>query len=107
MTAFPPVEVNGPMASPVAGSPLEAEVTRIEIDDLGFTPANVTIPAGTEVEWINTGVLPHQIASSSLDFDDSPLLQPGERYRFTFAQPGTYDYFCGPHPQMQGSIEVK
>ena len=40
-------------------------------------------------------------------FDDSPVLQPGESYRFTFVKPGTYDYFCGPHPQMQGIIEVK
>ena len=105
-TAFPPLTVVGPVATPVAGMPLEEEVTRIGITDSGFTPASVTIPAGAEVEWTNNGVLPHQIVSSNLDFDDSPMLLPGETYRFTFEKSGSYDYFCGPHPQMTGTIKV-
>jgi plastocyanin len=107
MTAFPPLLVTGAVASPVAGLPVEAGTTQIVISDLGFSPASVTIAAGTVVEWTNSGVLPHQVAGSSLDFDDSPLLQPGETYRFTFEMPGTYDYICGPHPQMQGTITVE
>jgi plastocyanin len=37
--------------------------------------------------------------SKALDTDDS--------YSFTFANAGTYDYFCGLHPHMQGKIVVK
>jgi plastocyanin len=37
--------------------------------------------------------------SKALDTDDS--------YSFTFASAGTYDYFCGLHPHMQGKIVVK
>jgi plastocyanin len=103
MTAFPPLTVLGDVATPVVAMP---EVMQVSISDTTFTPALVTIAAGSTVEWTNQGVLPHQIVSTNLDFDDSPVLQPGETYRFVFSTPGTYEYFCGPHPQMQGTVKV-
>jgi len=37
---------------------------------------------------------------------DSGLLDPGESFSFTFTTPGTFDYYCIPHPFMQGQIVV-
>ena len=37
----------------------------------------------------------------------SKALDTGEHYSFTFAAPGTYDYFCALHPHMQGKVIVK
>ena len=33
-------------------------------------------------------------------------IQPGDRWSFTFTQPGTYDYYCIPHPYMRSRITV-
>jgi plastocyanin len=106
LTAFPPLTVTGSAATPQAALPVGEQQATISISDVGFSPAEVVIQAGTEVAWTNDGMVPHQIVSGNINFDDSPLLQPGETYRFTFGIPGAYDYFCGPHPQMQGSIRV-
>lgn len=37
---------------------------------------------------------------------DSGLLQNGERWTHTFAQVGTLEYFCRPHPYMRGTVTV-
>ncbi|MCC2629636.1 MAG: Copper binding protein plastocyanin/azurin family, partial [Thermomicrobiales bacterium] len=39
-------------------------------------------------------------------FDDSGLIEPGDSFRQTFDEPGTYRYRCGPHPGMTGVIVV-
>jgi plastocyanin len=37
----------------------------------------------------------------------SPLLVKGQSHTQTFAAPGTYEYVCGLHPAMKGTVEVK
>lgn len=37
---------------------------------------------------------------------DSDSIVWGETFRFTFDTPGTYDYFCIPHPFMKGTVVV-
>jgi len=34
------------------------------------------------------------------------LIKPGSTYQFTFANAGTYDYFCTVHPWMTGQVIV-
>ncbi|HVZ62548.1 MAG TPA: plastocyanin/azurin family copper-binding protein, partial [Candidatus Nitrosotalea sp.] len=33
-------------------------------------------------------------------------LKPGKTFQFTFADAGTYDYFCSVHPWMTGQVIV-
>ena len=37
----------------------------------------------------------------------SKPLDTGDKFSFVFTTPGTYEYFCSLHPQMQGSIVVE
>ena len=37
----------------------------------------------------------------------SGLLQPGQRWQYTFTTPGIYPYFCSIHPGMDGVIIVE
>ncbi len=34
------------------------------------------------------------------------VLKPGKTFQFTFADAGTYDYFCSVHPWMTGQVIV-
>jgi hypothetical protein len=36
----------------------------------------------------------------------SEVLDTDETFSFTFAEPGTYTYFCSRHPHMTGSVVV-
>ncbi|MDE1844549.1 MAG: hypothetical protein KGI10_04380, partial [Thaumarchaeota archaeon] len=37
---------------------------------------------------------------------DSGLIKKGADFKFTFANAGTYDYFCTVHPWMTGQVIV-
>jgi len=38
---------------------------------------------------------------------DSGLVKPEGTFQFTFANAGTYNYFCTVHPWMAGQVIVK
>ena len=79
----------------------------IGIDNFSFTPAVLTVKPGTTVTWINKDDVPHLIVNTQNRFKSSPVLDTDQRYSATLAKPGTYDYFCSLHPQMQGRIVVR
>jgi plastocyanin len=37
---------------------------------------------------------------------DSPLLEPGDTFKWTSADPGTFPYFCQLHPGQLGTVVV-
>ena len=76
---------------------------KITIDNFTFAPAELTISAGTTVTWNNHDDIPHSVVEKNKLFR-SKALDTDESYSFTFAQAGTYDYFCGLHPHMVGKI---
>jgi len=76
----------------------------IGIDNFQFTPATLSVKAGTSVTWVNGDDVPHLIASAEGRFKSSTVLDTGQRFTVTFAKPGTYSYFCSLHPMMQGKV---
>jgi plastocyanin len=80
----------------------------ISIDNFTFAPAQLTVATGTRVTWINNDDIPHVV----VDANDphvmkSPPLDTGNKFAFTYAKPGTYQYFCALHPHMQGTVVVR
>jgi plastocyanin len=71
-----------------------------------FVPGRVQITAGTTVIWRNDDQLIHTVTANDKSFD-SGLMQPGKTYRRTFDKPGTYPYYCMPHPFMKGVVVVR
>jgi alcohol dehydrogenase (cytochrome c) len=104
----------GPVAAPAAPSSTIAAdayaVDHVDIVDYAFTPGTIIVPPGTTVTWSNTGSQPHSATSTVSETNpvtfDSGILNPGQSYSFTFDTPGTYDYFCVPHPFMRGKVIV-
>ncbi len=88
-------------AAPAAGK------YQVEIRNFHFMPAQITVPAGTQVTWTNKDEEPHIVVSTGNQFPSSPALDTGDHYQATFFKPGTYTYFCSIHPQMVGTIVVK
>jgi plastocyanin len=78
----------------------------VSIDNFSFAPMEMTIPAGSQVTWINKDDVPHTVVSVDHQFK-SKALDTDEKFSFTFPNPGTYEYFCSVHPKMTGKIVVK
>jgi plastocyanin len=77
----------------------------IGIDGFLFNPATITVRAGTKVEWQNKDDTPHTVVETSGKFR-SAALDTEDKFSFTFAQAGTFDYFCSLHPYMVGKVVV-
>jgi plastocyanin len=80
--------------------------TKISIDNFTFTPETLEIRAGTRVVWVNGDDVPHTVRSAG-DLFRSEALDTDDEFERMFSEPGTYDYYCGIHPHMTGSVVVK
>jgi P-type Cu+ transporter len=84
--------------------------TTAQMPDL-FRNGVKTVKAGTTITFINDdNDHAHNIVSGTRqaptkDFY-SGLLQPDQRWSYTFTTPGVYPYFCSLHPGMDGTITV-
>ena len=88
------------------GAVAAQEENVVTIDNFTFTASELTVAAGTTVKWVNHDDIPHNVVNKDRVFR-SKALDTDDSYSFTFASAGTYDYFCGLHPHMQGKIIVK
>jgi plastocyanin len=91
----------------LAGRKARAAEAEIAIENFVFTPATLTVKAGTTVTWVNRDDIPHLvIAATSPPAFRSAALDTDDRYAFVFDRPGRYPYFCALHPHMQGTVVV-
>ncbi|MGH8951038.1 MAG: cupredoxin domain-containing protein [Acidimicrobiia bacterium] len=81
----------------------------ITITGLSF-PAEVAVPAGKGVTWINDSSAPHEVQMETLDgapVDVEPVRLGTDQEGELSLEPGTWTYFCTIHPAMTGSLIVE
>ena len=78
----------------------------VSISQFLFGPQKVTVKAGSTINWINTDDSPHQVTVQASSELRSPVLLKGQSVQFAFKDAGNYEYICGLHPAMKGTIEV-
>ncbi len=93
-------------APPPAPTPTPPSPVSISIAGFAFSPSAVTVKKGTTVTWTNDDNVPHTSVTSQSGGFDSGMLSKGGKFSFTFQTVGTYDYNCGFHPSMRGSVIV-
>jgi plastocyanin len=78
------------------------------VANFSFTPATLTVKAGTTVTWrFDQPSAPHNVVSLATP----PVFNSGTptgtgTFSFTFTTPGTYPYVCQIHPSMRGTVVV-
>jgi len=77
----------------------------IWIKDMAFTPATITVAAGTTIKWTNKDGVAHTVTSTTGLFD-SGTMGTSDTYTFKFDAAGTYPYFCKVHPAMTATVVV-
>jgi len=94
------------LAQPAAAATPQAKTMEVKIDNFKFGPEALTVPVGTTVTWTNRDDIPHTVVSTDGVFK-SKVLDTDEKFSFTFAKAGTFDYFCSIHPKMVGKVVVQ
>jgi plastocyanin len=80
--------------------------TEVKIDNFAFSPAVVTVKAGTQVTWVNKDDVPHTVDSTQGKFK-SAALDTDDKFQFRFTEPGEYPFYCRMHPKMTGKVIVQ
>ncbi len=83
----------------------------VTIQDFTFSPATLTVKAGTTVTWTNNGPSAHTTVSDKGVWTSGTLAAPGGgggygggggsaggTFSYTFMTPGTFGYHCAIHP---------
>ncbi len=99
-----------PSPTPLVGTPTPAgtaAVPSVTISNFSFSPADITVSAGTTVTWTNKDAIPHEVNSSGASLFDSGLMQQNTTFSFTFSGVGIIPYNCAIHPYMKGTVTVQ
>jgi len=90
----------------------DAEAERVRIDGSAFDPEELTIAAGTEVQFVNADGFAHTVTEGTGgQAVDDPIVDEeiaqNATVSVTFDEPGTYDITCEIHPSMNMTITVE
>lgn len=86
-------------AAPAAG------LTSMDIRGFAFAAPHIQVRADETVTWRNADDAQHDVTFRN-GAPGSGALAMGGTWSYAFAEPGTYDYFCGDHPYMAGRVTV-
>lgn len=96
-----PAPAKPPLTATETSKPADSKVT-VKITNFQFEPKELTIKAGTTVEWIDeTGR--HTVEADDGSFT-SDMLQAGGKFEHKFDTPGSVPYFCGLHGDKGGKM---
>ena len=79
----------------------------VEIANFAFGPKDLTVSVGDTVTWTNTDSATHTVTGKEDETLKSPDLELDDPYDVTFEEPGSFEYVCKFHANMQGTIVVE
>jgi plastocyanin len=91
----------------VRQAPVVSEDSQVTVDvvDNDFVPKDLTVRPGTEVVWAFKGSAAHDVTDDRGAFQSGTLGRDDE-FKLTFADAGTYYYYCTLHHSMLGTLTV-
>src|SRR5690348_14316940 len=82
-----------------------AATASVNIQNIAFNPASITVNAGDTVTWTNNDQVNHTVTSDTAGIFNMSSA-PGSTVSFTFNTPGTFTYHCNIHSNMHGTVVV-
>jgi plastocyanin len=104
-TSMPGMDMSSSAAASAPAAPVSG--TTVAITDFAFSPASLTVKAGTKVTWTNKDGDAHTVTSTGSGGPlNSPAMATNDVFSFTFDKAGTYNYLCTIHPFMTAVVTV-
>jgi plastocyanin len=89
---------------PATSSTRKADTVVVTIRNFRFVRDKITINAGDVVVWRNADPVEHTVQG---DAEFQSAVGPGQDWSHRFTTPGTFSYYCKPHPFMKAEIRVR
>jgi plastocyanin len=77
----------------------------VEIAQMQFQPASLTVQKGDTVVWINHDIVTHDVTEEAGKFWTSGPLDPGKSWSMVVTK--SADYYCTIHVVMKGKLVVQ
>jgi len=105
--AFPLFILSSCSTSPEKTAPAKytPKTFRVEISQMKFQPATITVHQGDTVEWINKDMVAHDVTQVPNSTWTSSSLAPGKSWKMAVAE--SDDYYCSIHVVMVGKLIVQ
>jgi len=78
----------------------------VVIENLQFSPTDLTVNRGDRIVWVNKDLFPHTATAQGKVFD-SQSIAANASWSYVASKPGTYPYSCIFHPTMKATLTVK
>jgi len=82
-----------------------AAVIQVKIEQLAFTPPQVSAHVGDTIEWMNADFVAHTATARNGAWD--LMIPPNATKSIVVKAEGAVDYYCKFHPNMTGRIAVE
>ena len=89
-----------------AGPPAGSRVHTVRIENMVFSPAEISVRPGDTVEFRNLDLVPHTVTERSIRQFDSGMINPKATWKLVCPDEGLLEYRCLYHPTMLGAITV-
>ncbi len=101
-----------PAATPGGTAASAAAAQTVELRNFAFSPATLTVPAGTTVTFRNDDAAKHDVVNGkdgrkAADARFDVQIDPGSVGTVTFDTAGTFDVTCTIHPTMNMTVTVQ
>jgi plastocyanin len=78
----------------------------VTIENMQFSPQNLTVHPGDQVVFVNKDLFPHTATANDKAFDSHDIAANAS-WKYQAAKPGEYAYSCTYHPTMKGKVTVQ
>ena len=82
-----------------------AVMNSVEITNFAFTPNELAINVGEIVTWTSSAASSHSVIGDNGEWGSEPLIN-GDTFMHVFSEAGEFNYHCGFHGSMTGTILV-
>ena len=89
----------------VLAGPVRADVIHVTMEQVAYTPAQISAFVGDTVEWDNKDIVAHTATARDGAWD--VMIAPNGKSSVVLKSAGTVQYYCRIHPNMVGEITVK
>ncbi len=81
----------------------QAEIIRVTIDKLVFSPAEISAKVGDTIEWVNKDIFAH---TATVKGGWDVMISPKKSASMVVEKAESVEYYCRFHPNMKGRLTV-
>jgi plastocyanin len=78
----------------------------VVIENMVYTPAELTVNKGDTVVWVNKDFFPHTVTAENSSYNSKDIAA-GKSWKYVVKRSGDSKYKCSYHPTMHGRLIVK